>query len=245
MNTPQAPALAHPPVSDARAAEPGLLDGARALFARDLRLAWRRRADALGPLVLCALVIVLFTLGVGPSPAQLTALGPGVLWVAALLASTLPLSHLWADDLADGTLDGLMLSPDPLALLVLARVAAHWVTTGLPLVLAAPLMALPFGLDGAQTLVLMASLALGTPVIALLGALGAALTLGLRGAVLLGALLVLPLLAPVLIFGAGAVQAQAAGLGATPHLSLLGAALLLAAPGAALATAAALRIATE
>ena len=215
------------------------------LFVRDLRLALRRRADTLGAAVFFVLVVSLFPLGVGPEPALLQRLGAGVVWVSALLAAMLSMPRLFADDAADGTLEQLLLSPTPLPLLVGAKVAAHWLASGLLLALIAPLLALQFGLGAPAIGTLVLSLLLGTPVLSLVGAIGAALTVGVRGAGVLLSLLVLPLVAPVLIFGAGAVDASAAGLGAGPQLSLLGAMLAAAAFLAPWAAAAALRISLD
>jgi heme exporter protein B len=217
----------------------------RAVFQRDLRIALRRRADTGSALVFFVIVASLFPLGVGPEFALLRRMGPGVVWVAALLASMLALGRLFADDHADGTLEQMLLSPTPLALLVLAKTAAHWLASGLLLVLVSPLLALQFDLGQEAAVVLFLSLLLGTPLLSLLGAIGAALTVGLRGAGVLLSLLVLPLCVPVLIFGAGAVEASLAGLGVGAHFSLLGAMLLLALFLAPLAAAAALRIALE
>ena len=216
-----------------------------AVFARDLRIALRRRADTGSALVFFVIVVSLFPLGVGPQFEMLRRMGPGVVWVAALLASMLALGRLFADDHADGTLEQMLLSPTPLALLVLAKTAAHWMTSGLLLVLISPLLALQFDLGAQAAGVLLLSLLLGTPLLSLLGAIGAALTVGLRGAGVLLSLLVLPLSVPVLIFGAGAVEAGQAGLGVAAHFSLLGAMLLTALVLAPLAAAAALRIALE
>ncbi len=215
------------------------------LFKRDVRLALRRRADTLAALFFFIIVTSLFPLAVGPEPALLGRMAPGVVWVAALLASMLSLGRLFADDHGDGTLEQLLLSPCPLPLLVLAKVAAHWLSAGLPLVLLAPLLALQFGLPAGAIGVLCVSLLLGTPLLSLIGAIGAALTVGVRGAAVLLSLLVLPLCMPVLIFGAGAVDAVTNGLSASAHLSLLGALLALALFGAPWATAAALRVALE
>lgn len=217
----------------------------QALFLRDLKLAQRRLADTLGAAVFFVIVASLFPLGVGPEPALLQRMGPGVVWVAALLAAMLSMPRLFADDAADGTLEQLLLSSTPLALLVLAKVAAHWLVSGALLVLVAPVLALQYGLPGEQIGMLALSLALGTPVLSLVGAIGAALTVGVRGAAVLLSLLVLPLVTPVLIFGAGAVEAVGAGLDAGGHLSLLGALLALALFGAPLASAAALRISLD
>lgn len=216
-----------------------------AVFRRDLRIALRRRADTGSALVFFVIVVSLFPLGVGPQFELLRRMAPGVVWVAALLASMLALGRLFADDHADGTLEQMLLSPTPLALLVLAKTVAHWLASGLLLVLVSPLLALQFDLGAQAALVLMGSLLLGTPVLSLLGAIGAALTVGLRGAGVLLSLLVLPLATPVLIFGAGAVDASAAGLGVSAHFSLLGAMLLVGLVLAPLAAAAALRIALE
>ena len=216
-----------------------------AVLRRDLRIALRRRADTGSALVFFVIVVSLFPLGVGPQFELLRRMGPGVVWVAALLASMLALGRLFADDHADGTLEQMLLSPTPLALLVLAKAAAHWLASGLLLVLMSPLLALQFDLGARAAGVLCLSLLLGTPLLSLLGAIGAALTVGLRGAGVLLSLLVLPLAVPVLIFGAGAVDASQAGLGVGAHFSLLGAMLLAALVLAPLAAAAALRIALE
>ncbi len=219
--------------------------GIRSVFARDLRVALRRRADSLAALAFFVMVASLFPLGVGPEAALLRSMGPGVLWVAALLACLLTLPRLFADDYQDGTLEQLLLAAQPLPLLVLAKVAAHWVVAGLPLVLVAPLLGLQFGLSVGTAGVLMLSLLLGTPVLSLVGAVGSALTVGLRGAGLLLPLLTLPLYAPVLIFGAGMAEAHTAGLPVCGHVSLLAALLVLALAGVPYAAAAALRISLD
>jgi heme exporter protein B len=223
----------------------GSVDAMRGIVRRDLRVALRRRADSGAALFFFIIVVSLFPLSVGPQFELLRRIGPGVVWVAALLASMLSLGRLFADDHADGTLDQLLLSPTPLALLVLAKTAAHWLASGLLLVLVSPLLALQFDLGADAALVLMASLLIGTPLLSLLGVIGAALTVGLRGAGVLLSLLVLPLCVPVLVFGAGAVDAHLAGSGVAAHFSLLGAMFVLALFGAPLAAAAALRIAAE
>ena len=219
--------------------------GFATVFKRDVQLALRRRADVLGSVVFFVIVASLVPLAVGPDAATLRLIGPGMVWIAALLASLLALHRLFTSDHADGTLEQLLLAPYPLPLLVAAKVAAHWVTTSLPLMVTAPLLALQYGLDGAAIITLVTALLLGTPVLGLIGAVGAALTLGLRGAGLLLPLLVLPLYVPVLVFGAGAVVAHTAGLGASAHLSLLGACLAVALLFAPWAAAAALRIAVD
>lgn len=220
-------------------------DAMRGVFVRDLRLALRRRADTAAALFFFVIVASLFPLGVGPEPALLRTMAPGVVWVAALLASMLSLGRLFADDHQDGTLEQLMLSVCPLPLIVLAKMAAHWLCSGLALTLVAPLLALQFGLPSSSIGVLTLTLLIGTPVLSLIGGIGAALTVGVRGAGVLLSLLVLPLCLPVLIFGAGAVDALAAGLSVGAHYSLLGAMLVLALFAAPIAAAAALRIALE
>ena len=224
---------------------PGLPTTMWTIMERDLLLALRRRADVLTSLIFFVIVASLFPLGVGPEPAMLRTMGPGVVWVAALLASMLALGRLFASDHADGTLEQVALAPQPLAMLVLAKVAGHWLLSGLPLVIVAPLLGLQFDLSAEALLTLIAALLLGTPTLSLIGAIGAALTLGLRGGGALLALLVLPLYVPVLIFGAGAVEAVASGLGAQAHLSVLAALLLASVVFSPWATAVALRIAVE
>jgi heme exporter protein B len=216
-----------------------------AVVRRDLLLAMRRKAEVLTALLFFVIVASLFPLGIGPEPALLRKIAPGVLWVAALLATMLGLQRMFAADHADGTLEQMLLSPTPLALLVAGKNLAHWLVCGLPLVLIAPLLGLQFDLDREGLGVLTLGLLLGTPVLSLIGSIGAALTLGVRGGGVLVSLLVLPLYIPALIFGAGAVQAQASGQGASGHLSLLGALLALSLFFAPLATTAALRIALE
>lgn len=224
---------------------PRLMDALRAVAGRDLLSALRHRADLLTTLIFFVIVASLFPLGVGSETALLRLMGPGVVWVAALLASMLALTRLFAGDYADGTLEQLALAPHPLTMLVLAKVGAHWLASGLPLVIIAPLLGLQFDLNADALLVLLASLLLGTPTLSLIGAVGAALTLGVRGGGALLSLLVLPLYVPVLIFGAGAVEASAAGLGAAAHMSLLGALLLATLVFAPWATAVSIRIAVE
>jgi heme exporter protein B len=233
------------PAPLAAESQSGMWAALRAIVLRDLRIALRRRADTGAALVFFVIVVSLFPLGVGPQLDLLRQMGPGVVWVAALLASMLSMGRLFADDHADGTLEQMLLSATPLALLVLAKTAAHWLASGLLLVLISPLLALQFDLGSEAAGVLFVSLLLGTPLLSLFGAIGAALTVGLRGAGVLLSLLVLPLCAPVLIFGAGAVESSSAGLGVAAHFSLLGAMLALALFLAPLAAATALRIAAE
>jgi len=213
---------------------------------RDLTLAMRRRTDVLTTLFFFVIVVSLFPLGVGTEKETLRQLGPGVVWVAALLASMLALERLFEGDYRDGTLEQMLLTPQPLAILVLGKVFAHWLLTGLPLVLIAPLVGLQYQLPEESQGVMMLSLLLGTPVLSLIGAIGAALTLGLRGGGILLSLLVLPLYIPVLVYGSGAVTVSAIDLAhVQPYLTLLGAFLILALVFSPLASAAALRISVE
>jgi heme exporter protein B len=215
------------------------------IIRRDLLLAMRRRADVLTTLFFFIIVVSLFPLGVGPEMNMLRVMAPGVVWVAALLASMLSLGRMFSGDHVDGTLEQMLISPQSLSLLVLGKAMAHWLVTGIPLVLMAPVLGIQYDLPTDALLVLTASLLLGTPVLSLIGAIGAALTLGLRGGGVLVSLLVLPLYIPVLIFGAGAVEASAAGLGAGAHMSLLGAFLLASLVLAPWTAAVSLRISME
>ena len=215
------------------------------LVMRDLRLAFRRSAEVLSGVFFFVLAAALFPLAIGPEPALLRQIGPGVLWVGALLASMLALPRLFEADLRDGALETMLLSPHPLWLLVLGKIAAHWLVSGLPLVILAPVLALQFNLSSEALWLLCLTLLLGTPVLSCLGAIGAALTLGVRGGGVLISLLVLPLFVPVLVFGAGAVQALDSGLGAQAHVSILLAMLLPALFFSPWACSAALRIALE
>ena len=215
------------------------------IIQRDVLLAMRRRSDVLTTLFFFIIVVSLFPLGVGPEMNMLRIMAPGVVWVAALLAAMLSLGRMFSGDYADGTLEQMLLSPQSLSLLVLGKALAHWLVTGVPLVLMAPVLGVQYDLSSDALLVLTGSLLLGTPVLSLIGAIGAALTLGLRGGGVLVSLLVLPLYIPVLIFGAGAVEASVAGLGAGAHMSLLGAFLLAALALAPWTTAACLRISME
>ena len=212
---------------------------------RDLRLASRRRIDALLPLAFFLVALSLFPLGVGPEPKTLREIAPGVVWVCALLASMLSVNAMFAQDHADGSLEQMLLAPQPLVAIVAGKVFAHWLTTGLPLVLAAPLLGVLFDMSVPAIITLAATLLIGTPVLSLLGAVGAALTLGLRSGGALVFLLVLPLTIPTLIFGTGAVGAMDSGLSPRAHFSLLGALLIFTGLGAPLATAAALRISMD
>lgn len=209
---------------------------------RDLLLAMRRQADVLTTLFFFVIVVSLFPLGIGPEMNTLRIMAPGVVWVAALLASMLSLGRMFSNDYLDGTLEQILLSPTSLSLLVLGKTFSHWLITGVPLVLMAPILGIQYDLPSNALVVLTLSLLLGTPILSLIGAIGAALTLGLRGGGVLVSLLVLPLYIPVLIFGAGAVEASAAGLGFEAHFSLLGAFLLVSVVFAPWTTATSLRI---
>ena len=217
----------------------------RVVIARDLLLSMRRRADAANALLFFVLVASLFPLGVGPEPNLLRTIAPGVIWVAALLASMLALGRMFAADYADGTLEQLVLASAPLGVIVVGKAIAHWLVSGLPLMVLAPVLALQFDLPGDALVVLMASLALGTPALTLIGAIGAALTLGVRGSGVLTSLLVLPLYVPVLILGTSAVDAAAGGVTVEAHLLLLAAFLVFSGVFAPWAAAAALRISLD
>ncbi len=212
---------------------------------RDLILAMRRKSDVTSTLFFFVVVVSLFPLAIGPELDTLRMIAPGIVWVAALLASMLALDHMFSVDYQDGSLEQLLLTPQPLTVLVMAKVLAHWLITGLPLVMVAPLLGIQYDLSGEAISVLLITLLAGTPALSLIGAIGAALTLGLRGGGVLVSLLVLPLTIPVLIFGAGAVEASVSGLGSEGHLSMLLAILVMSLLLAPLATAMALRISIE
>lgn len=217
-----------------------------AILRRDILLAMRRYTELLTALFFFVIVVSLFPMGVGSEKQTLQLLGPGVVWVAALLASMLALERLFAGDYEDGTLELMLMTPQPLPLLVLAKVTAHWVLTGLPVVIIAPLIGFQYQLSADAVMVMMLSLLMGTPVLSLIGAIGAGLTIGLRGGGILLSLLILPLYIPVLVYGSGAVSVADIGLADTqPYFNLLGAFLLLALLFAPLAAAAALRISME
>lgn len=224
---------------------PSLRQAVLGLLRRELTLTARRRGDAATGLLFFFVVASLFPLAMGADARRLAEMGPGVVWVSALLASLLSLPRLFVADLADGTLEQLLLRPHPLSVLALTKVVAHWLGSGAPVVLASPVLALQYGLSAEATLLLMATLALGTPALSLVGAIGAALSLGLRGSGMLTALIVLPLNVPILIFGSGAVAAQLGGADPAPWLSLLGAVLALSVAAAPWALAHSLRIACE
>ena len=215
------------------------------MIRRDILLAMRRPQDVMTSLFFFIIVVSLFPLGVSPEMEVLRGIAPGVIWVAALLATMLSLGRLFSADYQDGTLEQMILMPQSLALMVLSKVTAHWMLTGLPLVILTPLLGLLLGLDGREIKVLTLTILLGTPVLSLIGSIGAALTLGVRGGGVLLSLLILPLFVPVLIFGTGAVSSMNAGLGTEAHFSLLGAFLVLSLLLTPWASAAALKISME
>ena len=215
------------------------------ILARDIKVALRRQSDVMAVFFFFIIAASLFPLGSGADPKLLSAMAPSVLWVTALLSCMLSLSRIFASDYADGTLEQIMLSNQPALLIVLMKILAHWVLSGMPLVFVAPLIGLQFNLSSAELQVLAISLLMGTLALSLIGSIGAALTLGIRGSGVLIAILVLPLYIPVLVFGAGAVNAVSIGMSPNGALSLLGAVSAMALVFAPLASAAALRIALE
>jgi heme exporter protein B len=225
--------------------DPSTISMFRWIVTRDLTLAWRRRADVLSTLFFFVIVVSLFPLGIGPETQLLRSIAPGVVWVAALLASMLSLGRVFQNDYQDGTLEQMLLTPQPLYLVVLGKVLAQWLVSEVPLVLIAPLIGVQFDLAANTLLVLFISLLIGTPILSLIGSIGAALTLGLRGGGVLIALLILPLYVPVLIFGAGAVDASITGMSPQANLYLLGAFLVVSLVFTPWATSAALRISLE
>ena len=212
---------------------------------RDLRLSARSSAEVLVVLGFFLIVTTLFPLSVGPDPRILHRIGAGIIWVCATLACLLSLNRMFALDFADGSLEQMLFGRMPFPSIVMGKITAHWLTTGCPLMACAPLVGVQFGLSASEIGILMLSLGLGTPVLSLIGGIMAALTLGLRGGGALLALLLLPLYIPLLVFGVGAVDAHAAGMGVEGHMSVLGAEFLLAVVGAPIATAAAIRTALD
>jgi len=212
------------------------------LVRRDLLLAARRRAEMANPLIFFILVTSLFPLGIGANPNLLQAVAPGIIWVAALLAAMLSLDSVFRSDFEDGTLEQYLMSSHPVSVLVLAKVIAHWLVTGLPLLVISPLLGILLGLPVAGIKTLFITLLLGTPVLSLIGSVGVALTVGLRKGGMILSLLVLPLYIPLLIFASSAVDSAAAGLPVTAHLSLIAALLVLSLSLSPFATAAALRV---
>jgi heme exporter protein B len=243
--SPGSPAASAPSSEVPRGSPPRLVRSFIAVVRRDLRLAVREGGDAAMTLGFFVLAVILFPFGVGPAPELLSRIGSGVVWVTALLAALLSLDRLFLADYEDGTLEALALAPPPLELIVMAKVLAHWIVTGLPLVVVAPILAFLMGIDPSGYGALVAAMALGTPSLSLIGAIVASLTLGARRGGVLVSLLVLPLYIPVLILGSGAVEGAISGLGARPHLLILGAIALAALPLTAVSTAAAVRLSLE
>ncbi|HWP00749.1 MAG TPA: heme exporter protein CcmB [Methylococcus sp.] len=220
----------------------GLTRAFLAILQRDLLLAFRHRGELANPLLFFLIVVTLYPLGVSPDPELLRKIAPGVIWIAALLAALLSLENLFRSDFEDGSLEQLLLSPKPLPLLVLAKVLAHWLVSGLPMLLLAPVLALLLAMPGAAALTLEITLAIGTPLLSLIGAIGVALTVGLRRGGILLTLLILPLYIPVLIFATNAIAAASAGMPVEGQLYFLAALLVLALTLAPIAVAASLRI---
>jgi heme exporter protein B len=212
------------------------------LLRRDLLLAFRNRSELANPLLFFVLVITLFPLAVGAEPNLLARIAPGIIWVAALLASMLSLDHIFRSDFEDGTLEQMLLSAHPVPILVLAKVTAHWLVTGLPLLMVAPLLAMMLGLDESAYGILMLTILIGTPVLSLIGSIGVALTIGLRKGGIILSLLVLPLYVPVLIFASSAIDVASSGLSANAQVSMLLAFLFLSLSLSPIATAAALKM---
>ncbi|MDD5275882.1 MAG: heme exporter protein CcmB [Methylovulum sp.] len=213
-----------------------------AIIRRDLLLALRKRSEIANPLLFFVLVITLFPLGIGARPQLLQAIAPGIIWVSALLAAMLSLDSLFRSDFDDGSLEQIVLSPHPTSVLVLAKIIAHWLVTGLPLLLMAPLLAVFLGMPQSAIGMLLLTLLLGTPVLSLIGAIGVALTVGLRRGGMLLSLLVLPLYVPVLIFAGNAVEMASNGLPVTAQINILMAILLMSLALAPWPTAAALKM---
>ncbi len=212
---------------------------------RDLTLALRQKSDILNTVFFFIVVVTLVPLGIGPDQQLLRLIAPGVVWVAALLAALLSLPRLFANDFADGTLEQMLLSGEPLTVIVIAKVFAHWLTTGIPLTVISVVFALMFDLSAEVTVALITALFIGTPVLSLVGSVGAALTLGVRGGSVLTSLLVLPLYIPGRIFGAGAAEAVSVGVSSSAYFLIVGALTLFSLVVMPIATAAALRIAAE
>ena len=215
------------------------------LLRKELLLALRQKTDMVTVLFFFLIVSSLFPFAVGPELNTLKIIGPGVIWVGTLLCSLLALHRVFETDFNDGSLEHLVLSGEPLTLLVIAKILAHWLITGLPVVIVAPLIGLQFGLSAGSLSLLLGTLLLGTPVLSLIGSIGAALTLGVRGGAALTSILILPFYVPILIFGAGAVVADLQGLSIEGHLSILIAMLCLSVALAPLAIASAIKIALE
>lgn len=212
---------------------------------RDLKVAVHSKGDILNPLIFLVIVITLFPLGIGPETNLLTRIAPGIIWVAALLSALLSLERLFKNDFIDGSLEQMLLSPQPLFIMVLAKITAHWLLTGLPIIIIAPLLALMLHMEPLAYPALMLTLALGTPVLSLIGAIGVALTVGLKKGGVLLSLLILPLYIPVLIFATAAIEAAALNMPYSGHISIISALLVLAVTLSPFAVSAALRVSTN
>ena len=212
---------------------------------RDLKVAVHNKGDILNPLIFLVIVITLFPLGIGPETNLLTRIAPGIIWVAALLSALLSLERLFKNDFSDGSLEQMLLSPQPLFIMVLAKISAHWLLTGLPIILIAPLLALMLHMEPLAYPALMITLALGTPVLSLIGAIGVALTVGLKKGGVLLSLLILPLYIPVLIFATAAIEAAALNMPYSGHIAIISALLVLALTLSPFAVSAALRVSTN
>jgi heme exporter protein B len=219
-----------------------MFDAFTAIVRRDLVLAMRRRSEIANPVLFFILVITLFPLGIGAQPKLLQAIAPGIIWVSALLATMLSLDSLFRSDFDDGSLEQILLSPYPTSILVLGKITAHWLTTGLPLLIVAPLLAVFLGMPNQSLSILLITLLLGTPILSLIGAVGVALTVGLRRGGMILSLLVLPLYVPVLIFASNAVEMASTGLPVTAQINILISMLLMALVLAPWPTAAALKM---
>ncbi|MEZ5504755.1 MAG: heme exporter protein CcmB [Gammaproteobacteria bacterium] len=224
---------------------PSLWQGFTALLRRDLLIAFRQRSDLVNPLFFFIMVIALFPLGIGPEKSTLEKIAPGVIWIAALLSTLLSVDSLFRQDFEDGALELALLSPQPLFVLVLGKVVAHWLVSALPLILVSPILSVMLFMDAETVKVTLYSLLLGTPVLSMISAIGAALTVGLRKGGVLIAIIALPLYVPVLIFGTGAVQAAAMGMAWSGQLAVMATFLVLALAFAPFAVAAGLRISTS
>jgi heme exporter protein B len=219
-----------------------MFDAFAAIVRRDLVLAMRRRSEIANPVLFFILVITLFPLGIGAQPKLLQAIAPGIIWVSALLATMLSLDSLFRSDFDDGSLEQILLSPHPTSILVLGKITAHWLTTGLPLLIVAPLLAVFLGMPNQSLSILLLTLFLGTPILSLIGAVGVALTVGLRRGGMILSLLVLPLYVPVLIFASNAVEMASSGLPVNAQINILISMLLMALVLAPWPTAAALKM---
>lgn len=219
-----------------------ILQAFTAIVRRDLVLAMRRRSEIANPVLFFILVITLFPLGIGAQPKLLQAIAPGIIWVSALLATMLSLDSLFRSDFDDGSLEQILLSPYPTSILVLGKITAHWLTTGLPLLVVAPLLAVFLGMPNQSLSILLLTLLLGTPILSLIGAVGVALTVGLRRGGMILSLLVLPLYVPVLIFASNAVEMASGGLPVDAQVNILISMLLMALVLAPWPTAAALKM---